>query len=63
MTAIVCETDPECRDPHPNRWYCMRGHEGAPPGVCLLKHCGGPGLAEWQIRGFPSESAMKKADR
>lgn len=60
--TYVCETDPTCLDPHPSRWYCHRGHDGAAPGVCLLRCCGGPGLADWQVRGFATEAAMKAAD-
>jgi hypothetical protein len=60
--TYVCEPDPACLDPHPSRWYCMRGHDGAEPGVCLLRCCGGPGLADWQVRGFDTEAAMKAAD-
>ena len=29
----------ECADPNPNRWHCMRGHDGAPPGICPLPVC------------------------
>lgn len=60
--TYICGPPSDCADPHPHRWYCMRGHPGAEPGVCLLKCCGGPGLADWQIRGFADEAAMKEAD-
>ena len=40
---IICEPRKDCKDPHPCRWYCMRGHElddkPAVPGVCPLKVC------------------------
>lgn len=53
--TYVCGPDPKCLDPHPHRWHCMRGHEGAPPDVCLLKCCGGPGLpAQPVVRELPS---------
>lgn len=29
----------DCADPHPMRWYCMRGHDGAAPDVCPLEKC------------------------
>lgn len=60
--TYVCGPDPKCLDPHPARWHCHRGHDGAEPDVCLLKCCGGPGLAMWQMRGFASEAAMKEND-
>ena len=50
---ILCDlsSPPDCKDPHPHRWYCMRGHaleaafarDGkaipATPGVCPLMKC------------------------
>jgi hypothetical protein len=40
---IICEPRQDCADPHPCRWYCMRGHElddkAAIPGVCPLEKC------------------------
>lgn len=38
-TVIICEPPTDCADPHPCRWYCMGGHDGAEPGVCPLKRC------------------------
>lgn len=37
--VIICEPPSECADPNVNRWYCMRGHEGAEPGICPLTVC------------------------
>lgn len=38
---ILCTSGarPDCADPHPMRWYCMRGHDGAPRDVCPLEKC------------------------
>lgn len=37
--VIICEPRTDCADPHPHRWHCMRGHDGAEPGVCPLTVC------------------------
>lgn len=37
--VIVCEPRADCVDQNVNRWYCMRGHDGAPEGVCPLPKC------------------------
>jgi hypothetical protein len=36
---ILCEPLPDCADAHVLRWHCMRGHDGAPAGICPLKYC------------------------
>jgi hypothetical protein len=37
--VIICGPRKDCADPHPHRWYCMRGHDGAADGVCPLAKC------------------------
>jgi len=37
--VILCGPPTACADPNPNRWYCMRGYDGAPPGICPLTIC------------------------
>lgn len=37
--SLVCEPRTDCVDANVNRWYCMRGHDGAPDGVCPLPKC------------------------
>lgn len=39
MKVLICEPNPTCRDPHIYRWHCMKGHDGAPAGVCPLRKC------------------------
>lgn len=36
---IICEPRSDCADQDVNRWHCMRGHDGAPAGVCPLAYC------------------------
>lgn len=36
---VICETNPDCVDPNTNRWYCLRGHYGAPADICPLAKC------------------------
>lgn len=38
-TPILCEPAKDCADAHTLRWDCLRGHDGAPAGVCPLEHC------------------------
>lgn len=42
-TILICEPRPDCADANINRWYCMRGHDGAAPGVCPLAYCDSKG--------------------
>lgn len=37
--VILCGPRQDCVDPNPNRWHCMRGHDGAAPGICPLVKC------------------------
>lgn len=37
--VIWCGPRTDCVDANVNRWYCMRGHDGAPDGVCPLTRC------------------------
>jgi len=36
---IICEPRADCVDQNVYRWHCMRGHDGAAPGVCPLDKC------------------------
>lgn len=37
--VLICAPRKDCADPHVLRWHCMRGHDGAPDGVCPLEVC------------------------
>lgn len=39
MSGILCGPRADCADLNVNRWHCMRGHDGAPAGVCPLRVC------------------------
>lgn len=39
MSTIICGPRADCADQNTNRWHCMRGHDGAPDGVCPLPKC------------------------
>ncbi len=36
---LICEPRSDCVDRNIHRWHCMRGHDGAEPGVCPLAKC------------------------
>jgi hypothetical protein len=50
-TVIICEPRKDCADPDVNRWYCMRGHDGAPPNVCPLAKCERRGANRSEVSG------------
>lgn len=52
--VIICEPAKGCADPHKDRWYCMRGHDGAPSGVCPLDYCEKRGANRTSTEGTDS---------